>query len=729
MTGVREIPLSVQPVAAPGVDSAQNILDTAPFGFIAARPDGTLTAVNATFASWTGRSRLALLGGTRFEDLLVGPDRQTYETRFVTQLHTQGYVRDLVFHLEQADGNLLQILVSASLSRDDQGRPLAVQFIVFDATDRVIREEELQIARNEAQQLAAIVMSSSDAIISLGLDLVVLTWNPAATRLFGYTEAEAVGRSAGKLLVPAERRGKGAHLYEAVLAGQTASIEEGMCLRKDGSLTPVEVSFSPIRDLGGDVSAISVILRDITDRKRVDTVLREREARLRLILDSASAFIGVMEPDGTVIEANATALEAGGLVRNDVIGRKLWDTYWYSYEPRVMAHLKDAVRRACSGDVVRFDVVARMANDTRTTIDFTLAPVFDDHGNVELLVPSGVDITDRERGEAALRRSHDTYLNLIENNPFGVYLVDSNFRMAQLSVGAQPAFATVKPLVGRDFAEIVRVMWPIVFADEVIGHFRHTLATGEPYRSNDMREVRGDIDAVESYDWKIERVTLPGGDFGIVCYFYDMSERTRHEEHISLLMNEVNHRAKNLLGVVQAVARQTARTGDPETFVLRLSDRIAGLTESHDLLVKNQWRGVEVSDLVRGQLSHFEDLFGTRVFFEGNPVRLNPSAAQGIGMALHELATNAGKYGALSNAGGCVRVTWTVDPGPDPRFIMTWSETGGPRVVTPEKIGFGQTVMVRMAEYAVQGTVDLDYAATGLSWRLTAPLHKIREAL
>ena len=709
------------------IDSAQQILDTAPCGFISMRPDGTFTAVNATFASWTGHARDALLAGMRFQDLLTAPDREIYDTRFVPLLHAQGSVRDLVFQLEQGGGPPRQILVSASLSRDDKDQPLAFQTIVFDASDRIIRDEELQIARSEARQLAAIVMSSNDAIISLGLNLVVLTWNPAATLLFGYTEAEAVGRSAGELLVPADRRGKGAHIYEAILAGQSASIQEAMCLRKDGSLTPVEVSFSPIRDRGGKVSAISVVLRDITERKRADAVLREREARLRLILDAASAFIGVMDPDGTMIEANATALEAGGVARNDVIGRKLWDTSWFNHDPRVMADLKVAVRRARDGEVARFDVVARMANDTRMTIDFTLAPAFDDHGNVELLVPSGFDITERERGETALRQSHDTYLNLIENNPFGVYLIDSDFRMAQLSVGAKPAFATVKPLLGRDFAEIVRILWPVAFADEVIGHFRHTLATGAPYQSKDMKEARGNIDAVESYDWKIERVTLPGGGFGVVCYFYDMTERAQYEEHVSLLMNEVNHRAKNLLGVVQAVARQTARSGDPETFVLRLTDRIAGLTESHDLLVKNQWRGVEVSDLARGQLSHFEDLFDTRVLFKGSPVRLNPSAAQGIGMALHELATNAGKYGALSDDEGQVRVSWSIEDVTDPRFVMIWQESGGPEVIPPDQSGFGQTVMVRMAEYSVQGTVELEYAPSGLSWRLTAPLDKILE--
>ena len=164
MSSARDTPLRAEGLGrsdAPLVmDSAQQILDTAPCGFITTLPDGTLTSVNATFASWTGHARTALLADMRFQDLLTGPDRETYETQVVPQLNAQGFVREVVFQLEQLSGAPRQVLVSASLSRDDKGRPLAVQTMILDATDRLTRDEELQVARNEVQQLAAIIISS-----------------------------------------------------------------------------------------------------------------------------------------------------------------------------------------------------------------------------------------------------------------------------------------------------------------------------------------------------------------------------------------------------------------------------------------------------------------------------------------------------------------------------------------------------------------------------------------
>jgi two-component sensor histidine kinase len=195
----------------------------------------------------------------------------------------------------------------------------------------------------------------------------------------------------------------------------------------------------------------------------------------------------------------------------------------------------------------------------------------------------------------------------------------------------------------------------------------------------------------------------------------DFLRDSAEKEH--LLMREMNHRAKNMLSVVDAIAHQMA-TRNQKDFITRFSERIQSLSANQDLLLRNEWKGVEIKGLVDAQLAHFADLVGTRIAADGPTLRLTASSAQAIGLALHELATNAGKYGALSTETGRVDICWEADGGV---FTMSWAESGGPPVSAPKRRGFGATVVKAMAERTVSGNVDLDYAPSGVSWRLTCP--------
>jgi two-component sensor histidine kinase len=162
--------------------------------------------------------------------------------------------------------------------------------------------------------------------------------------------------------------------------------------------------------------------------------------------------------------------------------------------------------------------------------------------------------------------------------------------------------------------------------------------------------------------------------------------------------------------------------------VQRFSDRIHALSASHDLLAKSQWQRISVSELVRAQLSHFEDLVGQRIMLRGPPVSLGAAGAQCIGMVIHELATNAAKHGALSNQAGRIDIAWQLRTEPDgDRFAMSWVERGGPPVVPSSHRGYGSTVIKTMAELSLQGQVQLSLPPSGLSWQLTCPTARILE--
>lgn len=201
------------------------------------------------------------------------------------------------------------------------------------------------------------------------------------------------------------------------------------------------------------------------------------------------------------------------------------------------------------------------------------------------------------------------------------------------------------------------------------------------------------------------------------------AERLLQREKEHLLMREVNHRAKNLLSIVGAIAHQTAAR-NCEDFIESFSDRIQALAANQNLLDENAWQGAEAGELVRAQLSYFSDLIDTRIVIEGPSLGLNAGSVQAIGLAVHELGTNAAKYGALSTDAGRVEVRWKVD---GDAFDMTWAENAGPPVSAPEGTGFGTIVMQKMVERTVSGEVSLDYASSGLTWHLKCPVANVLE--
>jgi PAS domain S-box-containing protein len=212
---------------------------------------------------------------------------------------------------------------------------------------------------------------------------------------------------------------------------------------------------------------------------------------------------------------------------------------------------------------------------------------------------------------------------------------------------------------------------------------------------------------------------------GIIGVSTDITERESRAKHVEFIMRELSHRSKNLLMILQSIARQTIRQSSSlQDFEDRFMARIGSLSKLHDLLVQEEWRGASLRAVAESQVHPFA---GDRVSLNGPKFFMRPDTAQVMSMIFHELATNASKYGALSNAMGTVSVTWGfVDSDPESLFVR-WQEAGGPAVVSPTRKGFGTVVLERTALQITEASVSFEFREQGVIWSLQAPSRPLLE--
>jgi PAS domain S-box-containing protein len=315
------------------------------------------------------------------------------------------------------------------------------------------------------------------------------------------------------------------------------------------------------------------------------------------------------------------------------------------------------------------------------------------------------------RYETALRGSNVT-----------VFTQDRDLRYTSIS----------NAMLGRDIQDIVgRRDDDIIPADSLSDVTALKLAALDTGMSQDGEVGINDGANKRWFDLHIEPLRDPDGAIvGLTCAAVDVTERKEGEAHLRLLMRELTHRSKNLLAVIQAMARQTARHArSTDSFVERFSARLQALARSHDLLVQDGWHGASLVDLIRSQLGPYFDRSGSRITVDGPPVSLRPEAAQSLGLALHELAANAAQFGALSSPAGRVSITWSWQAERVPPAVeILWVESGGPEVSTPEQRGFGTLVVERNLSRSLEAEVDLTFGSEGVRCRIVIPVAQLSRA-
>ena len=338
---------------------------------------------------------------------------------------------------------------------------------------------------------------------------------------------------------------------------------------------------------------------------------------------------------------------------------------------------------------------------------------------------TAVETTNRVLTEEALRKSEERYRSAMHLGRIGSWEIDLVKGIRTWTREGMALFGIDLPdglgQIGGPSDEFYQAMHPE--DRHLLGEY-HALASRQDSFPAEYRILKsgGQVCWLAGYGRVLDR--QPNGKaHRVINVATDITERKAAEAHQRFLLQELSHRSKNLLTLVQSIADQSLRKSkNQKDFQNRLSGRLGGLAASNALLARGDWRGSSLRELIEFQLAPFVDLSGSQLEMRGPEVTLAADASQAIGLALHELATNAVKHGALSSPRGQLSISWAVDQASSAGGLkLDWRERGGPSVTAPKQTGFGHVVIKGMIEQAVRGSVELNFAKEGLHWSLQAP--------
>lgn len=435
--------------------------------------------------------------------------------------------------------------------------------------------------------------------------------------------------------------------------------------------------------------------------------------QLEDLLESCAIGFNAIAPDGTILEANKAELELLGYAADEYVGHQIIE---FHADQHATSNMLDRLSRGERLD--RYPARIRAKDQSTKHVEITSNPQFKD-GRFLGARCLTIDVTQAVTAELQLSDLDIKSRQLLDAMPIAIYTTDADGRVTYCNEAAAD-------LAGRRpelFHDRWCVTWRLYHPDGSPCPLEScpmaiTLRENRPVRGVELIAERPDGTRLRVLPFPTPLCDETGKLVGAVNLLVDISDRKQAEQTREVLIGELNHRVKNTLATVQAIAHQSLRhTRDPDQFVAGFTGRIQALARVHALLAANAWRGIELSTLMRLQIGAARS---ARVGWSGREAHVQPQVATNLALILHELASQAEKFGALTAPGRQLRVEWSIESTSEGRVLnLDWTETGG--VPWPPASGLGSTLIEQIAR-ASGGSAAVTSVGDGIRWNICLPL-------
>ncbi|KSV78180.1 hypothetical protein N182_21090 [Sinorhizobium sp. GL2] len=468
-----------------------------------------------------------------------------------------------------------------------------------------------------------------------------------------------------------------------------------------------DISYSPVRDENKTARGVFCIVNETTERVRFENALQASEAQLRAIFSQSAAGIAQTDLKGRFLLVNSRFCDIVGYSEAELQTMRIHDIT-FAEDMAESARLFNEMTR--NGDSYEMEKRYVRKDGGLVWVTNSVSVLRDKQGVFQRAAAVIVDITERKRAQEVERR----LAAIIASSNDAILGIDLKMRITNWNGGAERLYGySAQEIVGRSVMTLV----PEDRIDEEPAILRRVSAglKVEPYETKRLHKDGRTVDVLLSVSPIYDAY---GSIVGASKLAHDITARKETERLQTVLVGELNHRVKNLFATVLAIARQTLGVSATDPSELQgFEARIASMARAHDLLMRGTWEKAELRAVIDQSLAPFPP---ERFEISGPRVHLPPRAVISVSLALHELATNAAKYGALSASEGRASITWSLDA--DGRLTLRWAEAGGPTVKEPSRKGFGSRLIKTLLAAELNGQVNIAYRPEGVVCEVAANL-------